>query len=88
MLDSRFTDEDLDDAQGASADPEDEIEQEADGTPRTPKAHPNGRQRRSSNKRRESMRSTLRGSSAGSPGCGTTCSALTWRPNYKMTLTR
>ena len=31
MLDSRFTDEDVDEAQGALADPDDEIEQEADG---------------------------------------------------------
>ena len=31
MLDSRFTDEDIDEAQGASADPEDDNEQEAEG---------------------------------------------------------
>ena len=39
MLDSRFTDEDLNEAQGASADPEDEIDQERDGNdPNTERA--------------------------------------------------
>ena len=74
MLDSRFIDEDVDEAQGASADPEDETEQEADGNApkrrkRTPMDARGVRATRNTNIRRV----RYPGSSAGSLGCGTTC---------------